>query len=108
VANLEESRLTVRDPILHFFELLRRFLNPTTHRSPTGEYCAAHVYPYSCGYVGGPTVRSTGERPPRGEDGPLVRPYFVAHESEMEARRLAELRQNRRILVLPRGMEVVA
>ncbi|MFE2975237.1 hypothetical protein [Streptomyces sp. NPDC059258] len=52
-------------------------------RHPLDPY--AYVYPYSCAYVGGPTVHRTGERPPRGEDSPLVRPYFVAHE-----RRVAE------------------
>ncbi|MCX4823225.1 hypothetical protein OG883_25720 [Streptomyces sp. NBC_01142] len=46
-------------------------------------------YPYSCEYVAGPTVRRTGERPPRGEDSPLVRPYLVAHERQQQARRRA-------------------
>ncbi|MFH8471696.1 hypothetical protein [Streptomyces sp. NPDC018000] len=53
----------------------------------------AAVHPYSCVYVAGPTVRRTGERPPRGEDSPLVRPYLEAHE-----RRMAEARRRRRTL----------
>ncbi|GAA2478488.1 hypothetical protein [Streptomyces gobitricini] len=39
-----------------------------------------------CAYVPGPTTHRTGERPPRGEDSPLVRPYLLAHERQ-EARR---------------------
>lgn len=53
------------------------------------------VHPYSCVYVAGPTARRTGERPPRGEDSPLVRPYLVAHERQM-----AEARRRRRTLWL--------
>ncbi|MGN5635551.1 hypothetical protein [Streptomyces sp. AC154] len=49
-----------------------------------------YLYPYSCDYVNGPTAYRTGERPPRGEDSPLVRPYLVAHE-----RRVAEERRRR-------------
>ncbi|MFJ7492104.1 hypothetical protein ACIQZB_12760 [Streptomyces sp. NPDC097727] len=52
---------------------------------------SATVHPYSCVYVAGPTMRRTGERPPRGEDSPLVRPYLVAHEQQM-----AEMRRRRR------------
>ncbi|MDQ0943391.1 hypothetical protein [Streptomyces sp. V1I1] len=46
-------------------------------------------YPYSCEYVAGHTYRCTGERPPRGEDSPLVRPYLVAHERQQQAMRRA-------------------
>lgn len=46
------------------------------------------VHPYSCVYVVSPTVRRIGEPALRGEDGPLVRPYLVAHERQLtEARR---------------------
>ncbi|MEL5957464.1 hypothetical protein AADR41_22345 [Streptomyces sp. CLV115] len=55
----------------------------------------ATVHPYSCVYVAGPTARRTGERPSRGEDSPLVRPYLVAHERQM-----AEARRRRRTLWL--------
>jgi hypothetical protein len=44
-----------------------------------------HPYPYSCDYVAGPTGHRTGERPPRGEDSPLVRPYLIAHERQLAA-----------------------
>lgn len=62
-------------------------------RHPLDPY--AYVYPYSCAYVGGPTVHRTGERPPRGEDSPLVRPYFVAHERQVAEQRAAEARRRR-------------
>ncbi|WNI24702.1 hypothetical protein [Streptomyces sp. ITFR-16] len=62
-------------------------------RHPLDPY--AYVYPYSCAYVGGPTAYRTGERPPRGEDSPLVRPYFVAHERQVAERRAAEARRLR-------------
>jgi hypothetical protein len=55
----------------------------------------AYAYPYSCDYVGGPTVHRTGERPPRGEDSPLVRPYFVAHERRVAEAHAAEARRRR-------------
>ncbi|WLQ43006.1 hypothetical protein P8A22_25575 [Streptomyces laculatispora] len=53
-----------------------------------------YLYPYSCDYVCGPTAYRTGERPPRGEDSALVRPYLVAHETRMaeERRRRARRR----------------
>ncbi|MFD7322854.1 hypothetical protein ACFV9D_17470 [Streptomyces sp. NPDC059875] len=43
--------------------------------------------PYACPYVGGPTAFRTGERPLRGEDSPLVRPYLLAHERRSAPRR---------------------
>ncbi|NUK26074.1 hypothetical protein HRW16_31770 [Streptomyces lunaelactis] len=64
--------------------LLRRFGG---RRPPPPAY--PYPCPYSCEYVAGPTVRRTGERPPRGEDSPLVRPYLVAHERQQQARRRA-------------------
>ena len=85
------------DLIARLAELLRRFV-----RAATGGPCPG-AYPYTCDYVGGVTARCTGERPPRGEDSPLVRPYFDAHEQESEARRLAELRQRRVLVVAAHG-----
>ncbi|MGW0788294.1 hypothetical protein ACWD04_08560 [Streptomyces sp. NPDC002911] len=70
----------MRDRIVGLFGLLVRRPVPETEHRP-----------------GGITARRTGERPPRGEDSPLVRPYYVAHERE----RLAELRL-RRVLVVAR------
>ncbi|WDG31197.1 hypothetical protein N7925_24145 [Streptomyces sp. CA-278952] len=55
-----------------------------------------YLYPYSCAYVGGPTVYRTSERPPRGEDSPLVRPYFVAHERRAAEERAAGARRRRK------------
>ncbi|MEU0371536.1 hypothetical protein ABZ070_14980 [Streptomyces sp. NPDC006283] len=80
---------------------LVRFLSPKAGRSrrPPGPPAAGHL-PYSCAYVGGPTAYRTGERPPRGEDSPLVRPYLVAHEERQK-------RQRRRVLLLAvRGVDV--
>jgi len=91
------------DLIARFFELLVRTLLPGE-----GWRRGANTYPYTCTYVGGVTARCTGERPPRGEDSPLVRPYYVAHEREREARRLAELRRRRVLVIAPRGWEVAA
>ncbi|MEV0489482.1 hypothetical protein [Streptomyces atratus] len=68
----------MKDLVRRFTESLVRLLRPVP----------VTVHPYSCVYVAGPTARRTGERPPRGEDSPLVRPYLVAHERQMtEARR---------------------
>ncbi|WP_242644783.1 hypothetical protein [Streptomyces laculatispora] len=52
-----------------------------------------YLYPYSCDYVSGPTAYRTGERPPRGEDSPLVRPYLVAHERRMAEERCRRARR---------------
>jgi hypothetical protein len=52
--------------------------------------------------VAGPTTRRTGERPPRGEDSPLVRPYLIAHE-----RQVAEAWRGRRtVWVAAHGVDV--
>ncbi|MFF2962313.1 hypothetical protein ACFVT1_26005 [Streptomyces sp. NPDC057963] len=75
----------MKDLVRRFTESLLRLVRPAP----------ATVHPYSCVYVAGPTVRRTGERPPRGEDGPLVRPYLEAHE-----RQVAEARRRRRTLWL--------
>ncbi|MDJ0463677.1 hypothetical protein [Streptomyces sp. H27-C3] len=67
------------------------------------------TYPYSCDYVGGPTVRRIGGRPTRGEDSLLVRPYLVAHErrlaEEAQGRGAAEGRQRRVLWLAVRGVE---
>ncbi|MBO0917929.1 hypothetical protein J1C73_27555 [Streptomyces laculatispora] len=43
--------------------------------------------------MSGPTAYRTGERPPRGEDSPLVRPYLVAHERRMAEERCRRARR---------------
>ncbi|MFC9619227.1 hypothetical protein ACFTXM_04255 [Streptomyces sp. NPDC056930] len=73
----------MKNLVRRFTESLVRLLRPAP----------VTVHPYSCAYVAGPTARRTGERPLRGEDGPLVRPYLVAHE-----RQLAEARRRSRTL----------
>ncbi|MFD5201334.1 hypothetical protein ACFWM7_14565 [Streptomyces sp. NPDC058375] len=77
-------------------------------RHPIDPY--AHLSPFSCAYVGGPTVHRTGERPPRGEDGPLVRPYFVAHERRVAERYATEARRRRirggALLIAARGVHL--
>lgn len=77
----------MRDRIARLFGLLVRRPAPDTEHRP-----------------GGITARCTGERPPRGEDSPLVRPYYVAHERE----RLAELRRRRVLVVARCGRETAA
>ncbi|WP_313750632.1 hypothetical protein [Streptomyces parvus] len=80
--------------IARLLKPVRRLLPAVrSQRHPLDPY--AHVYPYSCAYVGGPTAFRTGERPPRGEDSPLVRPYFVAHEQRVAEQRAAEARRRR-------------
>ncbi|MEV0917642.1 hypothetical protein AB0I93_25705 [Streptomyces sp. NPDC049967] len=76
----------MKHPIARLLESLVRFRFRYRRRRGQGLY----LYPYSCDYVSGPTAYRTGERPPRGEDSPLVRPYLVAHE-----RRVAEERRRR-------------
>ncbi|MGW4040750.1 hypothetical protein ACWEIM_31500 [Streptomyces sp. NPDC004778] len=70
----------------------RLLVSVRRQRHPLDPY--AHVYPYSRPYVGGLTAYRTGERPPRGEGSPLVRPYFVAHEQRV-AEQHAEARRQR-------------
>ncbi|NED92326.1 hypothetical protein G3I76_71235 [Streptomyces sp. SID11233] len=76
----------MKHPIARLLEPLARFRFRFWRRRGRDLY----LYPYSCDYVSGPTAYRTGERPPRGEDSPLVRPYLVAHE-----RRVAEERRRR-------------
>ncbi|WP_404950068.1 hypothetical protein HFP69_25010 [Streptomyces sp. ARC12] len=95
---------------------IARLLNPVRRllvsvrrqRQPLDPY--AYVSPYSCAYVGGPTVHRTGERPPRGEDSPLVRPYFVAHERQVAQQRAAEARRRRirgeALLIVAHGLHL--
>lgn len=37
-------------------------------------------------------MHRTGERPPRGEDSPLARPYFEAHEHQVAEERRRRMR----------------
>lgn len=93
----------MKHAIARLFEPLLRFLITGSRRRHPQEGDAApyaYAYPYSCDYVAGSTVYRTGERPPRGEDSPLVRPYLIAHERQLaaEAARVAaeERRQRAR------------
>ncbi|MFE9778631.1 hypothetical protein ACFYPA_10745 [Streptomyces sp. NPDC005775] len=92
----------MKQAIARLLEPLLRFLITGSSRRHQQEWGAAdpYTYPYSCDYVAGPTTYRTGERPPRGEDSPLVRPYLVAHERQLaiEAARVAaeERRQRAR------------
>ncbi|RPK83768.1 MULTISPECIES: hypothetical protein [Streptomyces] len=80
--------------IARLLKSVRRLLIPVRRqRHPLEPY--AYVHPYSCAYVGGPTVYRTGERPPRDEDSPLVRPYVVAHERRVAEERATEARRRR-------------
>ncbi|MFI6960445.1 hypothetical protein [Streptomyces sp. NPDC050255] len=65
--------------------LLRFLITGSMKRHPQEWDAAPYSYPYSCDYVAGPTAYRTGERPPRGEDSPLVRPYLIAHERQLAA-----------------------
>ncbi|MEU4262524.1 hypothetical protein ACYCCF_17205 [Streptomyces argenteolus] len=91
------------DGIARFFAMLVRTLVPGA-----GWRRGAYVYRYTCAYVGGVTARCTGESPPRGEDSPLVRPYYLAYERERAARELAELRRRRVLVVATHGWGVAA
>ncbi|MFE4453143.1 hypothetical protein [Streptomyces sp. NPDC056796] len=87
----------MRDRIARIFGLrMRRPVPETEARLP------------AAASPGGVTARCTGERPPRGEDSPLVRPYYVAHEREREARRLAEPRRRRVVVAVPHGRGTAA
>lgn len=89
----------MKHAIARLFEPLVRFLiTGSTKRHPHEWDAAPYAYPYSCDYVAGPTTYRTGERPPRGEDSPLVRPYLIAHERQLaeEAARVAVEERRRR------------
>ncbi|MCX4969468.1 MULTISPECIES: hypothetical protein [unclassified Streptomyces] len=101
--------------IARLLEPVLRLLIPARHQRHQRHQwhpldTCAYVHPYSCDYVGGPTVFRTGERPPRGEDSPLVRPYFVAYEREQAEALVAEQRRRRvrrgGLLVAVRGVEI--
>ncbi|WP_326662098.1 hypothetical protein [Streptomyces sp. NBC_00385] len=90
----------MKHAIARLFEPLLRFLDIRSRRRNPQERDASpytYMYPYSCDYVAGPTTHQTGERPPRGEDSPLVRPYLIAHERQLaaEAARVAVKEQRR-------------
>ncbi|MFF0072153.1 hypothetical protein [Streptomyces sp. NPDC005494] len=63
----------MKELVRRFAELLLRRL----HKAP------APTLPGPVTLVVGPTARRTGQRPLRGEDSPLVRPYLAAHEREV-------------------------
>lgn len=72
----------MKHAIARFLKPVLRSLIPVRRqRHPLDK--PAHARPRSCDYVCGPTAYRSGERPPRGEDSPLVRPYFVAHERQV-------------------------
>lgn len=77
----------MKHAIARLFEPLLRLLiaGVRQYRHRQERHITPTAYPYSCDYVGGPTAYRTGERPPRGEDSPLVRPYLVAHERQVAA-----------------------
>ncbi|MFG2213540.1 hypothetical protein ACGFN1_01450 [Streptomyces sp. NPDC048685] len=89
----------MKHAIARLFEPLLRFLiTGSRQRHPQEWDATPYAYPYSCDYVAGPTAYRTGERPPRGEDSPLVRPYLIAHERQLAeevARVAAEERRQR-------------
>jgi hypothetical protein len=88
----------MKDLVARLIEPLLRFRFPG-RRPCRPKDPPPSTYPYSCEYVAGPTGYRTGERPPRGEDSPLVRPYLVAFERESAAaeaaRAWAEARRHR-------------
>ncbi|MEV0023786.1 hypothetical protein AB0H45_16455 [Streptomyces atroolivaceus] len=71
-------------------ELVRRFAESPLRRL-CKELAPAPAPPEPGMQAAGPTTRRTGQRPLRGEDSPLVRPYLAAHE-----RQVAEARRGRR------------
>ncbi|WP_217228106.1 hypothetical protein [Streptomyces anulatus] len=84
----------MKHAIARLLKPVRRLLvSVRRQRHPLDPY--TYISSYSCDYVGGPTAYRTGERPPRGEDSPLVRPYFVAHERQIAEQRVAEARRRR-------------
>ncbi|MEU7009841.1 hypothetical protein [Streptomyces sp. NPDC046332] len=68
-------------------DLLTRLVSRFRPRRRTADP-GSYVHPYSCPYIGGPTRHRSGERPLRGEDSPLVRPYLPAHERRQKRRRV--------------------
>ncbi|MFD5071845.1 hypothetical protein ACFWNC_28550 [Streptomyces sp. NPDC058369] len=88
----------MKQAIARLLEPFLRFLIADSRRRRPRDGSAADPYPYSCDYLAGPTTFRTGERPPRGEDSPLVRPYLVAHERQLaeEAARVATEEQRQR------------
>ncbi|MDN3293821.1 hypothetical protein QWM81_07150 [Streptomyces ficellus] len=86
-----------------FKPLWRSFFTGRREEHPAGppRYPYPYPYPYSCDYVGGPTTYRTGERPPWGDDSPLVRPYLIAHE-----RRVAAEARPRTLWIAGHGVDV--
>jgi hypothetical protein len=75
----------VSDLIVRLIEGFLRFFVPTGRRRRGTSIPWAPVTSIPCVYADGPTSYRTGERPLRGEDSPLVRPYLVAHEQACRA-----------------------
>ncbi|MGW2837996.1 hypothetical protein ACWCWD_09385 [Streptomyces sp. NPDC001493] len=65
----------MKDLVRRFTGSLRRLVRPVRSARP-----APDPRPHPCG----PTTRRTGERPLRGEDTQLIRPYLLAHEWRAE------------------------
>ncbi|MDN0196960.1 hypothetical protein [Streptomyces sp. S.PNR 29] len=73
------------------YALVARLIEPFVRVlvPPAGRHRASPAP--ACPYVCGPTAHRTGERPLRGEDSPLVRPYLLAHERATAPRRVLRL-----------------
>ncbi|ARF72616.1 hypothetical protein B7C62_10275 [Kitasatospora albolonga] len=84
---------------------VRRLLHPAPPRQPAPG-TSPTPNPYAYAYVDGLTTHRTGERPPRGEDSPLVRPYFVAHERQVAEARRRQRRRGGKLWVAVRGVEL--
>ncbi|MFD7707685.1 hypothetical protein ACFV6E_13145 [Streptomyces sp. NPDC059785] len=71
--------------------LLLRLLLPGTgrrrRRRTAGVPAAACTCPCTCAQTDAATEYRTGDRPLRGEDHVMIRPYLVAHERQEEAAR---------------------
>lgn len=70
------------DLISRLIEGFLRFVVPTGRRRLRTSIPPVYIPP---AYADGPTSYRTGERPLRGEDSPLVRPYLLAHEQACRA-----------------------
>ncbi len=81
--------------IARLLDPLLRLAVPATGRRRRGARDGYEPPPAECG----PAPHRFGERPLRGEDHPLVRPYVVAHERREQERRR---RARRRTLLITR------
>ncbi|WP_208641400.1 hypothetical protein [Streptomyces africanus] len=85
-----------------FEPLLRLLLPGKGHRRRTGTTEHEKHLPVSP-YLHRPAARRTWERPLRGEETPMVRPYLVAHERREEFRRQRPWR--RALLLAVHGLD---